>query len=212
MKITTEKRTKTIVGILTILLTFTLAATGCQKDDTQNPDNGNSQTADNTENTGLEIGFTASGAGSSELSHRSACRSTKTDFDINNVTLEFYYGTVIWAPVEFIRENSISIPAFELRFKNDDDDIHIIKQVNENFISEKYDCNYNTDTNRYDFNYSETLTIPKELFNKKNGYIEFYVYGIDIHAREPKEMIITGFRIFYNVSDGNVTLSYNSKG
>lgn len=116
-----------------------------------------------------------------------ACRSEKSVFDIDDVTLTFYYGDYFgYSPIEKYKWNHVTYESYELYFENyKTGDKVLIRHVDEDFVSEKHRCTY-----RYAkgtllveeiiFNHSEELTIPRELFTEDNGVVNFNVYGFGI--------------------------------
>ena len=109
-------------------------------------------------------------------------RSEHSEFDINNVTLNFYYGCVFLTDLEY-ELTMKSYPNFEIAFQHENGEKFTVKKVDENLISEKYSCEAVWDENWYIvdmiFNHSESLTIPKELFINETGIIYLQIYGIN---------------------------------
>ena len=141
--------------------------------------------------------------------------SVKSDdytFDLNDVTLTFYYGSFFIDP-EFHRENSTDVPYFDLYLKNDEgNEIHY-KHVDENLISYEYrsegvyDENYKTIGYRH--THSEQITIPRELFTKEQGTVSFAIYGYMI--KRDKYYMLNQIIFDYVVKDNKVTLSVNNQ-
>ena len=165
----------------------------------------------------LESGFKP-GSSAPGPSHFAAYRSDKTEFDIDDVTLDFYYGGYYPSGIEFTKTHAQNYPVFEVYFVDDaDGSKYFIKRVEENFVSEKYSCELLRDENWYiteiKFNHSETITIPKEIFTKESGKIYFQIHGVNVHEqeqepeKEPKVHCIVSNYIFYKVTEGKVILS-----
>ncbi len=206
MKIATEKRAKTTLGILLILLTFTLAATGCQSADAIISD---------IFNQGLESGFEPSRGGCIPSSgYHCAYKSDKREFDINDVTLDFYFGAEGADKSEPPLEHEGIIPILELYFETDTQEQYLIRKSDEYFVSKKYSCTVVYDKNRQngkvEYNHSETITVPKELFTKNSGKIAFVVFSTDIDNRVPKTKCMTTIAVFYKVNGDKVILSDKS--
>ena len=93
---------------------------------------------------GLETGFKPSGSMDSAPLPWSFCafKSETNVFDIDDVTLDVYFGGNFSEGVYTIRENSKSYPSFELYFENDQGKECFVKRIDENFISEKYSCEW----------------------------------------------------------------------
>ena len=162
------------------------------------------------EENGLEDGFKPSNSAEAPSLY-CAYRSDKTEFPIDDVTLDFYYGGYYYQGVEYELENTHDIPSFELYFQDDYGGKFFIKRVEENFVSEKYSCNVVYDDNwnitEVKFNHSETITIPREIFAEESGLIYFSVFGTNQKEVEPQVKVITGIGFYYKVVDGKVTLS-----
>ena len=171
---------------------------------------------------GLESGFSASD-GEMQPKYRCAYKSDTNIFSMDNVTLEFYYGGVFTAYLENEKENASNYPIFELYFVNDEEDKILARTVEENLISEKYRCtpkkNIFGNVIGWNFNHSEVLTIPKELFTKNSGKVFFVIYAENVNAYNeyvdeyagmgPKIDFVTGKNIYYKIDGDNVILSPN---
>ena len=161
----------------------------------------------------LESGFKQSFHGEESPVNYCAYRSETNKFDIKHVTFDFYYGG--YYDIDYELQNTTSYPTFDIYFKDDHGNKYLVKHVEENFISEKYSCDfvYEDDRNicEIKYNHSETLTIPAELFTKESGKIWFSIEGKNILAPEtnnPRSLVITGICIFYKkVESGQIVLS-----
>ena len=156
--------------------------------------------------------------------NRCAYKSDTNIFSMDNVTLEFFYGGNFTDNLEHVREHGSDYPTFELYFMNDEEDKILIRTVEENFISEKYRCtpkkNIFGNVIGWNFNHSEVLTIPKELFTKDSGKVFFVIYAEDVNAYKedvdayagmgPKIDYVTGKNIYYKIDGDNVILSSNN--
>ena len=241
MKLTATKRERRIFRVLLILMIFSLLVTGCgQNADTDpdndgkdpdtsigespdngngetntnegtNPDNGNGETDTNVVAV-LESGFKPSDDACEIPLFYCAYRSDKTEFDIDDVTLDFYYGGYYSnLGIEYDLQ-LYNFPTFEICFTTDNlNTICLVKQVEENLVSEKYRCNriYDDDWNFIElkFNHSESITIPREIFTKNEGVIYFTIYSQNANATNPRVQAIAGKAIFYKVIEGKVILS-----
>lgn len=162
---------------------------------------------------GLETGFKPSGSmsGAPLPGRYCAFKSETNVFDINEVTLDVYFGGDFSDGIDTIRENSESFPSFELYFENDQGNECFIKRIEENFVSEKYSCDLVCDENwnllEIKYNYHETLTIPAELFTKEKGMIWFVARGVNTHKPEDGLQNIAGNVLLYEVKDGKVILT-----
>ena len=162
------------------------------------------------EENGLEDGFKPSNCAEAPSLY-CAYKSDKTEFPIDDVTLDFYYGGYYYQGVEYELENTHDIPSFELYFQDDYGGKFFIKRVEENFVSEKYSCDIVYDENWYvtevKFNHSETITIPQEIFTEESGIIYFSVFGTNQREPEPQNKVITGIGFYYKVVGEKVQLS-----
>lgn len=155
-------------------------------------------------NKGIEAGFEGAGKDMAPL-FACAYRSDKSKFEIDDVTLTFYYGGAFETNVERDRIERFSYPTFEIYFVNDEETHILVKRVEENLVSEKYRTWIGRGSKRF-FNHSEEFTIPKELFTKESGMICFYIYGNDVLKNDGPE-IICSIEIYYNNDDNKITLS-----
>ena len=159
-------------------------------------------------NKGLEAGFKWRQHPDGTSDYFCAYKSDKREFDINDVTLIFYYGCT----------KGITCPSFKLYFENKNGDIYLIKEVRDpNPDDYKVNLEYKETLffNTYEkvFNYSESITIPKELFVNDSGVILFNVaitWSIDDLINESEWDNITRAAIYYKVKDNTVILSEKS--
>lgn len=193
----------TIRRLLLILTALCLCLSGC------------GQNVEPEKDQGLESGFYFP-YGLSEIGvWHAACRSEKSVFDINDVTLTFYYGDDFGyeEDLETYREHSFTYEYYELYFANDNNKKILIRHVDEDFVSEKHRCKYrwneSGEVTEIIFNHSEELTIPKELFTKEKGIVYFYVTGwgtagrlIGTEKETYRTKTISDIPIYYE-KDGN---------
>lgn len=206
MKLAAAKRIRRIHRVLLILIIVSLFVTGCEQLGIKIPGRDK-----DTVSSGVESGFKPSSSDEMNPFH-CAYKSDKTEFDINDVTLDFYYGVSYYESAEYFRENIWDIPYFEVSFTTDDNKKFVVKRVEENLVSEKYRCEYIRDENlkiiEIKYNYCETLTIPAEIFTEESGVIYFGFRGDNIRVQDPEHREIGGGKaIFYKVKDGKVILS-----
>ena len=187
-------RTKLIskIGIFVIVLSM-LSTTGCQFIVSKFKSN---------ESNGLEYGYTMPNRGEGTIVD-CAYKSDKKEFDINDVTLIFSYGTHYFPGID-------NFPTFELWFGNEDDGV-LVKKVEENLVSEKYSIEFirHKDQGILEivYNHSEMLTIPSELFKNETGFVMFAVRAADINAKNPEVETLGLCVIYYKKSGDTVTLS-----
>lgn len=200
------------VCVILIILTVFASVTGCDfltniiKD---NSDDANNQSTNKYQSFGLKSGFSDSG-GCEASPFLCAYKSDKTEFDINDVTLDFYYGVFFLEDEEYERENTFDIPSFDLFFLNEKGKV-LVKHVDENLISEKYKISFIYDENLQVidtvFNHCETFTVPKEVFVKDKGSITFAIYGTNVREYEPEYRCKVSKVIYYKINGDKVILS-----
>ena len=126
-----------------------------------------------------EVGYTPSVIG---------IRSEKTEFDIDDVTLEFFYGNVFPSNYyNFTPETEY----FELYFKAAE--TIIVKRIEGDYFAEERRAVRNSVGRRtlcYDTSYSESaiLTIPSELFVSEKGMLEFGIITKLVDEDEPSKL------------------------
>lgn len=198
MRLTLSRENMAIRIILIPLLILCIMLTGCGVDSEENKET-------------LEVGFAVPYGDPSPPPRFCAYRSERTEFPIDDVTLEFYYGGRYIHGVEWQRENAYSYPSFELYFSDDTGKRIFVKRVDENFVSEKYRCYTESDDEAcmtyVKFNYSETLTIPAELFCEKIGGVYLTIYGTNERDKDPHIECITSVGISYKLVGDKVILS-----
>ena len=240
MKLTATKKERRIFRVLLILMIFSLLVTGCgQNADTdpdndgkdpdtsigESPDNGNGETNTNEgtnpdngngetdTNVGavLESGFKRSDDACEIPLFLCAYRSDKTEFDIDDVTLDFYYGgwySDLGIDYDLQQHN---FPMFDIYFTNDAHDRCFVKRVEENLVSEKYRCKFidddNSDATEIIFNHSESITIPREIFTENEGLIYFAIFSQNANYTDSEVERIAGIGIRYKVIGERVVLS-----
>lgn len=187
--------------VLLILLIFSLLVTGCRRNITNQ----------NNISKGLENGFNLASSSEPMPTLFCAYKSDTTKFDIDNVTLDFYYGGYYYQGVQFELENTYDFPSFELYFTNDNGEKFFIQRVEENFVSEKYSCDIVRDKKGHFseiiFKHTESITIPKEIFTEEHGVIYFAIYSANVKEINPTVKCITGTYIYYKMVDGKIVLS-----
>ena len=165
------------------------------------------------QNNSIEYGLRFEPPLSEELSSdHCAYRADTNEFCIDNVSLTFYYG---WA-YDVNCTDGRDIPEAELYFYNAKQPgaIYSIKKIND-YISDKYKCYlvYNDDfcVTEIQFEHSETITIPQEVFIEEEGMIYFAIDGEDINnrdnRREEEEKHITSSCIYYHKNGDKVIIS-----
>ena len=177
------KKTKLIarVMLLVLLLTSVLILTAC------------------IEKEGLEAGFKWREHPDASMDYFCAYRSDKREFNIDDVTLTFYYGGL----------RGLDCYAFRLYFENKNGDVYLIKQVtNHNPDDYKVHCEGYTRWDSYRvFDFCENITIPKELFVNDSGYIFFCLDVIHVSWQEDTWYNANREIIYYNVVGNTVELS-----
>ena len=163
-------------------------------------------------NKGLEAGFDTTGIGGCDDApiFKCAYKSDVTEFDIENVTLRFYYGG-FYELFETATEQYLSYPVFELYLFNDanPEDKILIKRVEENLISEKYRAYITTEKFKQivKYNHSEDVTIPKEIFIDESGLIWFSVNGQNVLDSYSTDETLCIIGVYYSKIENKIILS-----
>ena len=186
MNATTKKRKNGVYRVFLILMMVVLLATGCEQNSPLPPEE-----SAGTLSVGLEDGFQSSN-GDESPRYLCAYRSDKTEFDIDDVTLAFYYGGYYYNGAEYELENLSDFPYFDLYFSDDGGERYFVKRVEENFVSEKYNIN---------FTYDENRSVIKRTFNHSE------VIRINAKEAEPRFRCIASIGVFYKVIGEKVVLS-----
>ena len=141
-----------------------------------------------------------------------AYRSESNVFDIDDVTLTFYFGGVFSPEIEQEHEFGRNIPEFDVYFGDANlAPMYTIRHSTDNFVSEEYrvtwvfDESYNVTEMIY--NHSEEITIPQSIFSEEQGVIRFCVGGTNINEVEQEYKTIACAYISYKIVDGKVKLS-----
>ncbi len=199
------KNIKKSYKVLLFMLIVCISFTGC----TWN------SILDHNTSEGLESGFEFSAPDippgahvpPTQLSHFCAYKSDKSEFNINFVVLDFYYGGEFSENLESYKKHTQDFPEFELYFGYTSGEKIVVKRVRENFVSEKYRCETVRDERHFvrkvKYNYSEKLRIPKRLFTEENGILIFGLQGINRRYEEPRMEHIASIAIYYKVV-GNI--------
>ena len=168
------------------------------------------------EEIGLRGGFTKSG--SIQYPHYCAFQSDKREFDIDDVTITFYYGVDLsYHSLYEYREEMASYLSFDLSFESFTIGCtpiyYTARHIDENFISEKYLCNvrYTPDgktISDIEFEHSEEIKLPCELFANETGCIWLRLIGDNIlRSEEEESRIICSTSFWYKRSGNKITLS-----
>lgn len=188
--------------VVLILLTTAFVFAGCKEE----------------EDTGLKVGFEVSTTnGDPSPSDYCAYKSDVSEFDINNATLEFFYGGIFSESIEHERSHGRNIGNVKLYFYNPalgEFDINVFSDENLYFIKESEEV-YTSEAHRwkgnlYEEGEGETVTIPKELFVGERGLIGFMIFGKDENHRDypnNEYEYVSGKNIYYKVNGDRVMLS-----
>ena len=214
---------KRIISLLLVIVLMLLCLVSCSTPDSSV----DGDTSPNGDEAGAEVkdeGFTTmlgSGDGDIRLSPAYAdLVADKTVFDIDNVTVDFYYGFLWYPEIEYHIEEGSIYPYVDMSFEynpvksNKMPDLtqtvsFPLKRV-EDIMTEKYRCEsvfkdevelYNTEYNHY-----ETLTIPKELFEKDDGYVFIKIYYTGINNVTGLDLILHAKAGFYYVKQSDNTI------
>ena len=158
-------------------------------------------------NRGIEDGFKFNIRYGVDLGERPsvaiAYKTQKRVFDIDNVTFDIYYG--VFYPHDY--DNSfISAKTY---CRNKDSEVRL-KYITETVYSNKYDIkekNINKlfyYTLKYEFNYHETVKIPREVFVNDCGRFSIY-----FDVEHSSSRIVDSQTIYYQVKGDKIILSTN---
>lgn len=141
-----------------------------------------------------------------------AYKSDTNEFEMDNVSLTFFYGGLFASDINQELENVRNIPEFDVYFGDaDNEPVYTIAHSNENYVSEKYRCDIITDESqlvKIGFTHSEVITIPKSLFSEEQGVIRFCIRGVNVNEIAPELRLISCIYINYDVTkDEKVILS-----
>ncbi len=207
------KKANTIQLLSAALLLLSLLLSACTKTDTPIPTPDSSiktESVDRALKKGFEIKYDVCLPSIEPLP--AGYTSEHCIFDIDNVTMDFYYGFV-WAL------KNKSFPSFNIYFSNgfsfflhtNTNKLCLVKEVEEEFISEKYMCTEistgNSNMHKVEYNYHETFKIPKDVFTEEKGTIYFIGYGDDAKTAEEVSEVIFYVNIWYKVDGDKVILS-----
>lgn len=140
---------------------------------------------------GLSIGFNYTYYTHSSI--MCAARSDKTEFDVNDVTLDFYFGWCQQPPGKPAYPDIYSAIVYAIYFGNNKSfnrsiqniedykdilDHCFVKEISiEQFDSDEFAISMKKNTGKV-FKQSEKYTIPKELFDQSTGYVYFWIRNI----------------------------------
>lgn len=144
-----------------------------------------------------------------------AYKSPKSTFNVDEVTLTVSFGS-LWAKYG---PEDCDVPEYDIYFKEHseyvDESIYTLKTVRKQFFSEEYCINRVVDGGEdwdyhYEFNHTEQITIPKELFTESEGIICLMIGGTKIGGNMSYQngyMILAGTDIKYQLKGTEVILS-----
>ena len=115
--------------------------------------------------------------------------------------LDFYFGT--------IHTNSQLISTYtdyKLYFQHEGQEKVLIKKVNESLFDKKYSCYKSTD-GRYQFEHSEKITIPENVFVNDNGKISITVLTEKYFDGKVDSMYAQRVDVYYQKINGRIILS-----
>lgn len=172
---------KKLLGTVTVLFAFAFA--GC---------------ADNTP--ALEYGFKSS-AIDPQIPYKCGYVLPQTEFEINNVFIDVYYGEIGGGSLE----NNQTMRLYFIGAEPtdpwyEDDNICFIKELSsEEFNSDKYIWKGKD-------GYHERMNIPEELFDRQEDFITFMMVIYDAGFRSGQS-----FRVNFILEDNVVTLAVPAK-
>ena len=141
-----------------------------------------------------------------------AYKADSIKFNINNVKIMVYFGGIFSPEINNELENVRNIPEFKIYFADEvGQEKYLIKLIQENYVSEKYRVKYDFDKNGnlsvLEYNHSEEVLIPEELFNREKGELVLCIGGINVNEEPNRFEILCDARIYYQKDESMVTLS-----
>ena len=143
-----------------------------------------------------------------------AARSEKTEFDVDDVTLDFYFGWWERQPSDPSYPGIKSLLGYALYFCNEQIETktnintedyknipghYFIKEIpTDEFNSDKYSISMKKSIGRV-FKQSESFTVPKELFDQKRGTILFSFHTVILLLENSQ---------FYNYREEYIRIEY----
>ena len=124
-----------------------------------------------------------------------AVRSNQTEFNIDNVTLDCYYGWYTYSPMHFYKDGIYDPVCIALYYGGinmhdvfDDykniENMHFLKEISiEEFSTEAFNMKMTKQEGKT-FEQSDSFTIPKELFVKPGGGVSLVVVNIGWNPNE----------------------------
>jgi len=204
-----HKKTRLIISLLLVVICSLISLQGCSfLRKLQTP----------TDEQGISIGFQYENSQGSLIT---AIKSDKKVFDIDDVTLDFYYGgfTRDYSHCESVALYFLSKNKFDTEvddYKNIDG-CYFIKEISrEEYDSGPFDIEQRwgpkqkEEKNNIYFHYIDTMTIPKEMFLGQTGMVAFFIAHIALNEEgNSKYRLIasSGQDLYYIIKeDGTVEL------
>ncbi|MCH5147024.1 MAG: hypothetical protein J1F61_03330 [Clostridiales bacterium] len=138
-----------------------------------------------------------------------AYKSDKRTFNIDEVKLTLSFGSL--RSGKDVGFDDFDIPEFKIYYADKSrNNLYTVRNVQEDFTSEEFGINiiYDVPNNLYyyEFNHSEEITIPKEIFTQSEGIFTITIGGMNYAWGE--YVIIDGTDLEYRlVGDNEVVLS-----
>lgn len=139
-----------------------------------------------------------------------AYRSQTSTFAVDEVKLTISFGSC-WPKMEYAWD-VYYVPEFEIYFADPSgyiaDNFYTARKVNEQLFSEEYRATYVDDEQNnlsyYEFNHSEEISVPKELFSESGGRIRIVIGGMNYAPyNENKYLIFDVVTIDYRLIENN---------
>lgn len=207
-----HKKTKLIIALLLVVMCSLISLQGCsflRKLHTP------------SEEKGINVGFQYENRKGSLIT---AIKSDKKIFDIDDVTLDFYYGghTSGYSQCNSVALYFSSNGLFDFYvddYKNVEGCYFIKEMTRDEFESEPFDIEIRWSPKHKDkkyeayFHYVNTWTIPQELFSEQTGRVTFFIAHIALNEEDDSKykLIISGAAsaqsLYYSKNDdGTVEL------
>lgn len=168
--------------------------------------------AQETHDGGINSGF---GLGFEEKYYMAyaGIKSGNSEFDVNNVALDFSFGARFADDIEEEKQYGLNIEQVKLYFINDEGDEVFMRKTDDNFTYESYRLTFLSEPQVDDhmnlvYAHTESLTIPSQLFYNDSGTIYFEVRGRNLNdGNSTQSEVICGTGVRYYRTGDNIRLA-----
>ncbi len=139
-----------------------------------------------------------------------AYKTDTNEFEINDVKISYFYGTHKRLE-DFGEYEQGADVVLRISFYNDENQEYFVKDIINEFFTDKYSIEYINAGTEVGFSYSEKLTIPASMFTAAKGFINFVIFEYIVwkDGREPERQEGNGIKVYYQLDGNLVKLSKN---